>query len=70
MVCAENLSLFAWMAFLQFGVAVPRVVLLVLLDYTQMGGVLMFSWVAFDDLSQVPSAQLVFLGTNFRMFLT
>jgi hypothetical protein len=42
MVCAENLSLFAWMVFLQFGVAVPRVVLLVLLDYTQMGGVLMF----------------------------
>jgi hypothetical protein len=58
------------MVFLQFGVAVPRVVLLVLLDYTQMDGVLMFSWVAFDDLSQVPSAQLVFLGTNFRIFLT
>jgi hypothetical protein len=70
MVCAENLSLFAWMVFLQFGVAVPRVVLLVLLDYTQMGGVLMFSWVAFDDLSQVPPAQWLFLGTNFHMFLT
>jgi len=70
MVCAENLSLFAWMVFLQFGVAVPRVVLLVLLDYTQMGGVLMFSWVAFDGLSQVPSAQWLFLGTNFHMFLT
>lgn len=70
MVCVENLSLFAWMVFLQFGIAVPRVVLLVLLDYTQMGGVLMFSWVAFDDLSQVPAAQWLFLGTNFHMFLT
>jgi hypothetical protein len=53
------------MVFLKFGVAVPRVVLLVLLDYTQMGGVLMFSWVAFDDLSQVPSAQWFLLGCKF-----
>jgi hypothetical protein len=68
MVCAEILSLFAWMVFLQFGVAVPRVVLLVLLDYTQMGGVLMFSWVAFDDLSQVPSAQWFFWAQIFACF--
>jgi hypothetical protein len=54
------------MVFLQFGVAVPRVVLLVLLDYTQMGGVLMFSWVVFDDLSH--SAQWFFWVQIFACF--